>query len=132
MKGVKFFLFLFMLLSAGTALAYVLFPEKAAEAKLGPPDLAAARYVAAMFAGIGAASWCAFRDPVRNAAIVVMLIVINALTVLVALYDGIAGIEEWAPALVSLITGSVFTIGLWKYYPRAEKPLAQSTGSSGR
>lgn len=121
MRGLKVFLFISFLIGVIYALLLFILPGPLADAKMGPQDVPSARYAAATYLGLATASWYAFRNPKKNIAVVRALLVIYALSTLVALLDGAAGDEEWGTALPNAIFSALLAGGLAYFHPRGEK-----------
>ena len=121
MRVLRGFLLVFFVVTVVNAAALVFFPRMMAEAGMGPQDLPSARYMAAILLGVATANWYAFRNPLKNVAVVRALISLQGLSILVALYDGFTGAEQWTPAIGSIIFAVVFGGGMAYFYPRGEK-----------
>ena len=121
MRGLRVFLFINMLFLALYGLALIFMPGQMADAKMGPQDALSSRYTGATLVAVALAASYAFRDPKKNAAIIITLIVGDILNALVGLHSGITGQAEWSNALFSFIVGGVLAILLILSYPKENK-----------
>ena len=121
MTGLKVTLFIAFILNALTALGLLFLPGQMAEAKMGPQDVASARYFGVTLVGLSLALLYASSNPHKNVAVVRAALAMYVLTALVGLYHGLAGQEEWGTALVSIVVGGALALGLALFYPMGAK-----------
>lgn len=121
MGALKVLIFIFLVSSVVYGLLLVIAPVKLADAKLGPLDLASARYMGATYLGISPALWYAFRDPARNVAVVRALVSLIGLSAVVALVNGIRDDEPWMTAAPTVIFGVIYVVLLVFFSTREEK-----------
>lgn len=123
MKSLKVVLFIQFLFFLVYAVLNILFPDWVAKAKMGPEDALSALYNGATYLALSLAAFYAFRNPVKNIAIVKVIILGDLLAALVGLYSGITHTQDttWSNALFSIIVGLVLALGLLITYPRGEK-----------
>ncbi len=121
MRTLKVILFLDFLGTALFGLLALLFPALMARAGLVGPDAAYTRVAATAVIGFALALWCAFRDPVKNSAIILAVIVWLSLEALLLLIGGIAGKIPWSGALPGVILDGAIAIALVVFYPRRKK-----------
>jgi len=120
-KGLKVVLLVFFISLALWALYVFFFPTSALDMKLLYGDVLSARYDAVLAVAIAAGAWYAFRNPVKNVAIVRVLIAATGLSALLALFNGLTGREEWGAALGSILWGGLFALALGYFYPKGAK-----------
>lgn len=121
MTGLKVTLFIAFILNAVIALGYIFLPGQMASMKMAPQDVVSARYAGVTLVGLALALLYAYSNPHRNVAVVRAALVIYVLTVLVGLYHGLSGAEEWGTALVSIVVGGLLALGLALFYPMGAK-----------
>ena len=107
MTGLKVTLFIAFILNLLTAVGYIFFPGEMADANMGPQDVVSARYAGAVLVGLAVALWYASQNPHKNVAVVRAAIAYYVITVLVGIYHGLAGQEEWGTALISVVVGGL-------------------------
>jgi hypothetical protein len=79
-----------------------------------PQDPLFLRSFGALAIALGVAYWYAYRDPVRNEAILRVGLVDNALATLVVLFTVLTGgLSSWFVALTGLLTAAFFFAFLW-------------------
>jgi len=72
------------------------------------------RSFGALAVAIGVAYWYAYRDPVRNEAILRVGVVDNALATAIVLFTALtSGLSSWFLALTGLLTAGFFVAFLW-------------------
>jgi hypothetical protein len=79
-----------------------------------PEDPLFLRSFGALAIAIGVAYWYAYGDPIKNAAILRVGVVDNALATLVVLFSALtSGLSSWFVALTGLLTAGFFLAFLW-------------------
>lgn len=118
MRGLKVLLFVSLVSGLAYALALVVIPRQLAEVGAGPREILWARFLVPIYLGLATANWHAFRDPVKNVAVIQALIVMWGLLALIHIYTGVTGLEEWRTGLPWLAFDAVISALLVIYYPR--------------
>lgn len=121
MTGLRIVLLITFAVGIIEAVVMFVAPEKLSESQLGPQDIAFAHYGAATMLGLAAAAWYAYRNPIKNVAVVRALLAIYGLWAAIALYHGIVGLERWGLALWTVIPAGLLAIALAVFYPRGQK-----------
>lgn len=121
MRALKVFLFIAFLLTAVFGLIGLFSPATMAQLGMAPPDAFHTRIFSTGILGFAVAMWYAFRDPRKNAAIILAVITWFGLEALVLLISGFAGAAPWADALPGIIIDAVIAAGLAYFYPRGKK-----------
>jgi hypothetical protein len=79
-----------------------------------PEDPLFLRSFGALAIAIGVAYWYAYRDPLRNVAILRVGVVDNALATLVVVFTALtSGLSSWFVVLTGLLTAGFFVAFLW-------------------
>ena len=120
MRGLKVFLFINFLLWAIYGLVDLFFPAYLVKMNMGQ-DSVSARHVAAIVIGLAIIIWYAFRNPAKYAVVVYALIILNAIDLLVGIFQSINGIELWGNSITGMILNVVLGVGLVIFRPRGEK-----------
>ena len=123
MKGLKVFLFLSFLYAAIFGVVALVYPA-AVEDMLGS-SAPYVRTLAGIGLGFALALWYAFRDPVKNIAIVRAVIVWFGLEALLLLLASFTGDITWSTTLSGIIIDAILAIGLGIYYPRSKPAPAK-------
>ena len=94
MRGLRVVLFINFLLWATYGLVDLFFPDYLVTMNMGQ-DSASARHVAAVIIGLTFIIWQTFRNPAKYAMVVHALIILNAIDLLVGIFQSINGTELW-------------------------------------
>ena len=120
MLGLKVVLFVNFLLWAMYGLVDLFFPAYLVQMNMGQ-DSVSARHVAAIVLGLAVIIWHAFRNPAKYAMVVYALVILNAIDLLVGVFQSINGTESWKNTLTGIILNVVLGGGLFLFRPRGEK-----------
>ena len=120
MLGLKVVLFINFLLWATYGLVDLFYPAYLVTMKMGQ-DSASARHVAAIVIGLAIIIWQTFRNPAKYAMVVYALIILNAIDLLVGIFQSINGIELWENTITGIILNVVLGAGLVIFRPRGEE-----------
>ncbi|MBI3200685.1 MAG: hypothetical protein HYZ29_04010 [Myxococcales bacterium] len=117
MRKIKVVLFINLLLWALYGLTDLFFPELLVQMGMGQ-DPVSARHVAAVFLGLTVVIWHAFRDPARYIMVIDALVFLNAIDLLVGVFQSTRGIEPWANSSVGIALNLCLGAGLVAFRPR--------------
>jgi hypothetical protein len=121
MRGLIVVLFISFFADAIYTLGILLLPGPMAKFGMAPQEILWARFLAPIYAALCFANWHAFRNPVKNEAIVQMLVVLWGFLVLIHVFTLGTGIEEWNSGLRLSEFDFVMTAGLAYFYFYAKR-----------
>lgn len=118
MRGIKILLFVSLVSGLVYALALIVIPLQLAEVGAGPEEILWSRFLVPLYLGLATANWYAFRDPLKNVAVIQALIVMWGLLALTHIFTGATGLEEWRTGLPWLVFDAAMAALLVFFYPR--------------
>ena len=78
------------------------------------------RHVAAIVIGLAFIIWQCYRNPAKYAMVVYALIILNAIDLLVGVFQSINGTELWENTITGIILNVLLGLGLVIFRPRSE------------
>ena len=122
MRGLRIFLFISFAANVMYILGLILAPELLMEFGMAPQEILWARYLVPIYLAISFGNWYAFQDPVRNDALVQMLIAVWGLLIPVHLFTFGTGLEPLSSAMRLGIFDLILTAGFLYFYLKRETP----------
>ena len=119
MRGLKVVLFINFLLWASYGLVDLFFPDYLIKMNMGQSDTSA-RHVAAIVIGLAIIIWQCYRNPAKYVMVVYALIILNAIDLLVGIFQSINGTELWENTITGIVLNVVLGLGLVIFRPHSE------------
>jgi len=120
MRGIKVVLFINFLLWASYGVIDLFYPSYLVAMNMGQ-DSASARHVAAIVIGLAFIIWQTFRNPAKYTMVIYALIILNAIDLLVGIFQSINGTELWENTITGIILNVVLGLGLIIFRPGGER-----------
>jgi hypothetical protein len=127
MRGLKVLLFVSFVSGVGYALLLIVIPQQLAKIGAGPNELLWARFLVPLYLGLATANWHAYRDPLKNVAVIQALIVMWSLLALSHIYTGVTGLEAWKTGVPWLLFDGVMAVLLIIFYQKGKRDQPAGT-----